>query len=71
MISSLNILWFVHLAGELHTVISETFNWHRDLIVARDQAAMTLKLMLAVYCVAVAFAAPPGKQGIHINIIIL
>ena len=32
---------------------------------AKDQAAMPLKLMLAVYCVAVAFAAPPGKQGIH------
>ena len=30
---------------------------------ARDQAAMTLKLMLAVYCAVVAFAAPPGKQG--------
>lgn len=35
--------------------------------VAKDQAAMTLKLMLAVYCAVVAFAASPGKQGTAIT----
>ena len=49
----------------------QLFPKHSKRFVAKDQAAMPLKLMLAVYCVAVAFAAPPGKQGIHINIIIL
>lgn len=39
-------------------------------VCGKRSTAMILKLMLAVYCAAVAFAAPPGKQGtVHNNII--
>ena len=57
----MNILWFVHLASELHA----HKQWFLKQFV-KDPATMSLKLMvviLTVYCVAVAYAAPAESQS--------
>ena len=57
----MNILWFVHLASELHA----RKQWFLKQFV-KDPATMSLKLMvviLTVYCVAVAYAAPAESQS--------